>query len=134
MKLFARNVLAIVIGIVLGSLVNGAIIDVSGKIIPPPNGADLTTLEGLKTTMHLFTPKHYLLPFLAHALGTFIAAYLACRIAKSSKMIVAAVVGVVFLIGGIWMITLVPSPIWFTLTDLIFAYLPMAYLAKKIAR
>ena len=44
----------------------------SSSLIPPPEGADVTTLEGLKTSMHLFQPKHFLMPFLAHALGTLL--------------------------------------------------------------
>ena len=65
-----RNILACLAGIVLGNLVNGGLIHISSSIIPPPNGADTTTVEGLKATMHLFEPKHFLMPFLAHALGT----------------------------------------------------------------
>ncbi|TGL88194.1 hypothetical protein EHQ68_10195 [Leptospira congkakensis] len=47
-------------------------IKVSGKIILPPKGADVTTMEGLKASIHLFEPEHFLFPFLAHALGTLV--------------------------------------------------------------
>jgi hypothetical protein len=82
--------------------------------------------------MHLFEPKHFIFPFLAHAVGTFIGAYVAGRIA-SRKMLFAMLIGIIFLIGGIVNVLILPSPAWFSAVDLLLAYLPMAYLAGKIA-
>lgn len=126
-----RNSLAIIIGIVLGSIVNMAIITVSGSIIPPPNGADVTTMEGLKLSLPLFEPKHFILPFLAHALGTFSGALIAAIIAATHKIKFAMAIGIFFLIGGIVNIYLLPSPIWFSILDLAGAYIPMAFIAGK---
>ena len=39
-----KNILAVIAGCVLGSAVNMGIIMVSGSIIPPPDGADVTTM------------------------------------------------------------------------------------------
>ena len=127
-----RNILAVVAGIIIGSIVNMAIITVSGFIIPPPAGADLTTLEGLKASFHLMEPKHFIFPFLAHALGTLVGAYLAALIAATHKLKFALVIGVVFLIGGIMNICMLPSPIWFTILDLGCAYIPMGYIGWKL--
>lgn len=128
-----RNILAVVIGIIVGTVINMGIIGISGAIIPPPEGADVTTPEGLKRAMELFTPKHFIMPFLAHALGTFAGAFVAASIAKKNKIWFALGIGAWFLLGGIAMVMMVPSPIWFTALDLIGAYIPMAYLAKIIA-
>ena len=49
-----RNVLAVIAGIAIGASVNMGIITISGSIIPPPDGADVATMEGLKATIHLF--------------------------------------------------------------------------------
>lgn len=127
-----RNILAVILGVVIGSVVNGFIISISGKVIPPPTDADVTTMEGLKASMHLFEPKHFLMPFLAHALGTFVGALVAILIAASHKFYLALTVSVLFLIGGIINVYLLPSPLWFTLWDLIFAYIPMGLLAAKL--
>ena len=48
------------------------LIMLSGKVIPPPAGSDVATMEGLKASLHLFEPKHFVFPFLAHALGTLV--------------------------------------------------------------
>ena len=64
MNPIVKNIITIIARVFLGSLVNMGIIMISGSIIPPPEGADITTLEGLKASMHLFmklvnTPQFY---------------------------------------------------------------------------
>ncbi|MCP4977840.1 MAG: hypothetical protein GY931_16950 [Maribacter sp.] len=126
-----KNILAIITGLVFGSVVNMGIIMISGSIISPPDGADVTTMEGLKESMHLFQPRHFIFPFLAHALGTLAGAILAAIIAASHKMKIALAIGVFFLIGGITNIFLLPSPTWFTIVDLLGAYVPMGWLGGR---
>lgn len=128
-----KNILAVVLGLFIGGAVNMSIILVSGSIIPPPAGANLTTMEGLEAAMPLMEPKHFLLPFLAHALGTLVGAFVTARIATSNKMRFALVIGICFLVGGIVNIFMLPSPTWFTIVDLGLAYIPMAYLGGKWA-
>ena len=128
-----RNILAVVAGLILGNVVNMGIIMISGSIIPPPEGADVTTTAGLEASIHLFKPIHFLMPFLAHALGTFSGAFLAAKIASTHKMIFAISIGVFFLIGGAIMVYLLPSPMWFNIVDLVGAYIPMGYLAYVLA-
>ena len=62
-----RNILAVIAGIVIGSVVNMSLITVSGSIIPPPEGTDLSTQEGLQAAMPFFEPKHFIFPFLQWA-------------------------------------------------------------------
>lgn len=128
-----RNVLAAIAGLIIGNVVNGFLVSVSGKIISPPNGADVTTMEGLKATIHLFEPKHFIFPFLAHALGTLSGAFVAAKLAVSHKMRIALGIGVFFLVGGIMVNYMIPGPIWFTAADILAAYIPMGYLGGKLA-
>src|SRR5687768_13850272 len=114
-----RNVLAVIAGLVVGSVLNGAIISISGKVIPPPGDADVTTMEGLKASLHLFEPKHFIMPFLAHALGTLLGAFLAARTGATSNMTLAFIVGGFFMIGGIINVILLPAPMWFNVVDLV---------------
>ena len=133
MKLILRNVIAVLIGFAVGSAVNMGLIMISGSIIPPPAGADVTTMEGLKASLHLFEPKHFLFPFLAHSLGTFAGALCASFIVLNRRMEFALGVGILFLLGGMANVFMLPSPAWFTALDLICAYIPMGYLAGKLA-
>ncbi|WP_417854809.1 hypothetical protein [Xanthomarina gelatinilytica] len=128
-----KNILAVVAGLVIGSIVNMGLITISGSIIPPPEGVDNTTMEGLKESMHLFQPKHFTFPFLAHALGTLVGAFIASKIATSRKMTFAMVIGVFLLIGGITSVMMLPSPTWFSILDIVVAYIPMAWIGGKLA-
>ena len=110
-----------------------ALIKVSSSVIAPPPGSNLTTEEGLKAAMHLMEPRHFLFPFLAHALGTLVGAYVASLISASHQLKLALLVGVLFFAGGLAMVLMLPSPLWFTITDLGLAYLPMAYLGWMLA-
>ena len=128
-----KNTLAVIAGLIFGSAVNMGIIMLSGSIIPPPDGVDVTNMESLKSSMHLFEPRHFILPFVAHALGTFVGAYITALIAVNYKIKFALSIGVFFLIGGIANTFMLPSPTWFTVLDLTGAYIPMGWLGGKLA-
>ena len=128
-----KNILAVIVGVLLGAAVNMGIIMLSGSIIPPPEGVDPSNMESIKANMHLYQPIHFLMPFLAHAIGTLVGAYACARIAASHKMKFALLIGLFFLIGGIQMVVLLPSPTWFSVVDLGLAYIPMAFLGYKLA-
>ncbi len=128
-----RNVLAVVAGFVFGSVVNMGFVNFGMSVIPAPAGVDMSTPEGLKLGMALLEPKHFLFPFLAHAFGTLAGAAAAARLGASHHARLAMGIGVLFLCGGLAMVAMVPSPTWFTAVDLIFAYLPMAWLGGKLA-
>lgn len=129
-----KNILAVIAGIVIGSVVNMGIIMMSSSIIPPPTGVDPSDMESLKANMHLFEFRHFIMPFLAHALGTLVGALVAFLIAANRKMTFALVIGVFFLLGGIVNVFMLPSPVWFIIVDLVGAYIPMAFLAAKFVK
>jgi hypothetical protein len=127
-----RNTLAVIAGIAVSSAVNLGLINVGGSIIPPPEGVDVTTMEGLKEAMPQFQPKHFIMPFLAHALGAFVGALLAALIAGTHKMKFAIGIGAFFLLGGIYAAVSLPAPTWYIILDLVCAYIPMGYIAGKL--
>jgi len=128
-----KNILAVITGLILGGIVNMGIIMISGSIIPPPEGVDPSDMESIKESMHLYGPHHFIFPFLAHALGTFVGAFLAAMIAATHKIKFALVIGFFFFLGGLYMVFVLPSPTWFTVLDLAGAYIPMAWLGGKLA-
>jgi len=128
-----KNIIAVIVGLVIGSIVNMAIIMISGSIIPPPEGVDLSNMESLKEAMPIFGPKHLIMPFLAHALGALVGAFLAAKIAASYKMTFAFVIGGFFLLGGIMAASMLPAPMWFNVIDIGLAYIPMAWMGGRCA-
>ncbi len=129
-----KNILAVVLGLLLGSLVNYALIMISGAVIAPPEGVDPGDMESIKAAMEagLYEAHHFIFPFLAHALGSLIGAMLTAKIAANHKMKFAQLIGVLFLIGGVMNVLMLPAPIWFSALDLIVAYIPMAMLGGKL--
>ena len=83
MKQFLLNLLFYLIALVLGAWVNGYLIQISSSVIEPPQGFDLSTEQGLKGAMDagLMTPRYYIFPFLAHALGTWVSAFVITKLA-----------------------------------------------------
>ena len=128
----SRNIIALILGLFLGGMINMLIINNGGGFIAPPEGVNPKDIESIKENMHLYTPIHFIIPFLAHAMGTFIGALITSLIAVSIRMYLAIGVGFCFLIGGIMMVLMLPSPLWFNIIDLCLAYLPMGWLGWKI--
>lgn len=129
-----RAFLSVVLGLVVGSALNMALVTAGGKLVTPPAGADLSTMDGLKASMHLFGPQHFVFPFLAHALGTLVGAAVAWLAAGLASTRPGYVVGGVFLLGGLANVLMLPSPGWFSALDLLLAYLPAAWLGQVLAR
>ena len=134
MPTMLRNALALLGGFIIGSVVNMALITLSPSLIPPPAGVDVTSADSMSRGIHLFAPRHFIMPFLAHALGTLTGALTAYLIAASYRAPIAWVIGALFLCGGIAASLMIPAPAWFTAVDLLGAYLPMAWLAIQIGR
>ena len=134
MKTILRNIFAVIIGLAVGGTLNMALIIASPHVIAPPAGVDVTDSQSLSTSMHLFEPKHFVFPFLAHALGTLAGALLAFLIAASYRSAFAYTIGAVFLAGGIAVACMIPAPVWFMILDLGAAYIPMAWLGTQLGR
>ena len=133
MKVFFRNFAGVLIGLVVGSAINMSLVMLGPSIVPPPPGVDVTDPESLGASMHLFETRHFVVPFVAHALGTFAGATTACLIAISHRLSVSLVVGAAFFTGGIAASFMLPAPRWFEASDIFLAYFPMAWLGAQFA-
>lgn len=134
MKNVLLAIFGVIIGVFIGGTVNMGIIMLSDSIIPLPAGVDGSDMNSLAAGMHLFEPKNFIMPFLAHALGTFAGAFIAGFVARKYKLQVGLTVGGIFLFGGISMAISLPAPMWFNVTDIVFAYLPMGWLASRMIK
>ena len=128
-----RNSLAVIAGVVVGGLANITLVNIGPSIVPLPEGADVSTTEALADSMKLFEPINFLFPFLAHAIGTLAGAFVAAKIAVSHQFKFAMLIAVFFLAGGIAAVNMFGGPLWFKITDLVLAYIPMGYLGAVLA-
>jgi hypothetical protein len=131
MKSTLISIGAIVAGVLVGSIINFGTLLLGMNFIQAPAGVDFNIPETIAANIHLFEFKHFIFPFLAHALGTLSGAILAIILDKNNQMRSAFTVGVFFLIGGSINVYMIPAPLWFNISDLVFAYLPMSWLALQ---
>lgn len=129
-----RNILAVIAGLVIGSIVNMALIMLSGALFPPPPGVDVNDIASINAHIGEYSVLQLLAPFFAHALGTLAGAFVAAKLAVGSGLPQAMVVGAFFLLGGIMAVSMIPNaPMWFNVLDLVVGYLPMAWLGARLA-
>jgi hypothetical protein len=128
-----RNLLAVIAAVITGGAANMGVIMLSSSVIPPPEGVNPADMESITQNLHLFEPIHYVMPFLAHAAGSFVGALVAALLAATHKMRFAVGLGIWTLLGGIAAAFMIPAPTWFIILDLSLAYIPTALLAGKLA-
>ena len=132
MKKTIYTVLWVVLSLVFGSLINGLIIYIAPLIIKYPEGVSFATEASTIQSMKLLQPIHFIIPFVAHALGTFISTLLMAIYVKNNFLKLAFFISVLYLFAGILNVIMYPSPIWFIVLDLVVAYIPLGYLGAIV--
>ena len=127
-----RNLIAIVAGIIAGSVVNMGLVMLGPSLIPAPAGVDVTSAESIGAAIHLFEPRHFVMPFLAHALGTLAGASVGYLLCATHRTAISYGIGLLFLAGGVAASFMIPAPAWFIALDLVVAYIPMAWIANGL--
>ena len=120
-----KNTLFFLLGCIIGMAVNMGLIITGNQLIPIGDG--INPMDATKWDI-----KYFLFPFLAHAIGTLVGAFIVARYAASHQIILAICIGIFFLLGGISMVFIMPAPLWFIVIDLLFAYVPMGWLGWKL--
>ena len=132
MKKTIYTILWVVLSLVFGSLINGLIIYIAPLIIKYPEGVSFATEASTIQSMKLLEPIHLMIPFLAHAIGTFISTFLMSIYIKKPYLKIAFIISLLYLVAGIYMVFLIPAPLWFNILDLTLAYIPMGYFGAKL--
>lgn len=132
MKPIVRNIIAVVVGWLIGGFVNGAIVEVGMSTYP--SDVDTTDYDAISTFLESASFVYFLYPLIAHLAGSFVGGFIAALISKNRKMGTALIVGGLFFLGGVIVTFLIPAPAWFIALDLIVAYFPMAFLGGIIAK
>ena len=127
MKQTLKNIGIIILGIIIGMIVNIGLIILGGTIfVLPENFEPMNAMN--------WDIKYFIFPFLAHSIGTLSGAFVVTKLSKKYNIIMPLIVGLYFLSGGIYMVTIFPAPTWFISLDIIVSYIPMALLGWKISK
>jgi len=68
-----KNILAVIVGWLIGSTVNMLLINVGNSIFPI-EGVDSNDMEALAAIMPNLTSEYFIFPFLGHAFGSLVGA------------------------------------------------------------
>ena len=122
-----KNIGIVILGIIIGMIVNMGLIIGGGMIVPMSE-----TIDPMNAINWDF--KYFIFPFLAHSIGTLSGAFIVSKISRNTHIIMPLIVGFYFLLGGIYMVTILPAPTWFISLDIILCYIPMALFGWKISK
>ena len=122
-----KNVLAVILGWLSGSVINIGLLNL-GHSLYPIEGVTPSEMQALAEIMPTLGPEYFIFPLLAHTTGSFLGGLIACLLGSSSRLNLSMAVGFIFFLGGMTTTLMLNGPLWFTITDLALAYLPMAWL------
>jgi len=136
----AKRLIRLLAGVLAGAFVGGfanmGVLLAGSALLPAPEGVDVNDAASIDANIARYSVAQLLVPFAAHAVGTLVGAWLAALVARGGGMawLASGLVGALFLAGGIYAVTLIPSaPLWFDALDLLGAYVPMAWLGHRLA-
>ena len=127
MKQIFKNIGIVILGIIIGMIVNMGLIIGGGMIVPMSE-----TIDPMNAINWDF--KYFIFPFLAHSIGTLSGAFIVSKISRNSHIIMPLIVGLYFLLGGLYMVIILPAPTWFISLDIILCYIPMALFGWEISK
>lgn len=129
-----RSVGAIVLALIVGFVVIMAIELTGTWLFPLPPGVDPMDSEALSAAIEAGQVPLGGMVFvvLAYALGSLVAGWVAARVAATSKMRHALIVGGILMVLGIINLFAIPHPLWMTIATLV-VFLPLAYLGGRLA-
>ena len=123
-----RKILGVVVGFVVGMIGMMALHMLSMVVYPLPDGVDVNDPESLGAYIPKMPLGAFIMVWLAHGGGAFIASATCTAIAGSRWFVGAGILGVLFTLAGIANLLMLPHPIWFAVVDVLL-YLPLALLA-----
>ena len=128
-----RKILAVLIGVVAGSVFNMAIVTLSHAVYPLSEGMDPNDFDAFRAHVAAngMPTGALLMVLVAHAGGSFVSGLLCGLIAKRPWYVAAVALGLLWMCGGIAMLMMLPSPIWFAVADVIL-YVPAALLGVRL--
>ena len=125
-----RNIAAVIAGLVVGMIVNLALIQLNTVFFPLPDGVDMTNTAQMKDAIQEMPAAAWILVFAAHLGQAFVGGWVAARFGASHRMMLAMIVGVLSLAGGIANAVMLSTPAWTWIE--VPLYLVVAWLAGRM--
>lgn len=108
-----RKILAVIAGLVAAALMVGLVQKLGHLIYPLPAGTDPNDPETFKNYVENAPFLAVFFVIIAYAAGALTGGFVATKIARDSSRAPAFIVGSIMLLFSIYMMLIIPSPIWF---------------------
>ena len=127
----ARNVGAVIVGLVVGMLINMALVMLNAYVLfPMPEGTDMSNPDQMNAYVSTLPAVAFLVVLAAHLAQSFVGGWVAARLCASKPMWMAMIIGVVSLIAGVVNAMQIRGPAWLYIEFPL--YLVVAWLAGRM--
>ena len=123
----AKNILAVVLGLIASFIIILLLEGVGHVIYPPPTDLDMEDIDAIKAFTASAPNIVFILAIVAYAIGSIIGGLVSAVIAINNKMSQAITVGGILMGLGAYNLFMIPHPIW-TIIISIFVFIPCSYL------
>jgi hypothetical protein len=127
-----RAIIAVVCGVIAGGTFNILIIGLLWQLYPLPEGANPSDPATMKTYVQSLPAPAFLIILVAHEGGALVGGFAAALMAGRSQVVLGAIVGGFFLLGGIVNVLSIPRGLWFAVVHLVL-YVPCGIAGARLA-
>jgi len=120
-----RNLLAVLVGLVVGMAVNMALITLNSSVLyPAPEGLDMQDTEAFQAYLDTLPATAFLVVMAAHLGQATVGGWVAARLSATNPVRLALIAGAVTMAGGLMMLFTVTGPVWMWLEVPLYLVLP----------
>ena len=125
-----RSIIAVIAGLIAGSIVIYLIELAGHALYPPPELFDPMDREAAKEMMDAAPIGSLLMVILAYLVGSFAGGAVAALVPAKSRLSHSLATGLILMVFGIINLVLLPHPVWFWVLSLI-VFVPFAFLGGQ---
>ena len=126
-----RNVLAVLGGSIVGGVLNMGLIQLNMHVFfPMPADVDMNKPEQFNAYLATLPTLAFVVVLIAHLGQSFVGGWVAARFGASRPMLLAMIVGVLTLAGGIMAMMMIKGPNWMVIE--LPLYLVVAWFAGRL--
>ena len=126
-----RNLIAVVLGMLAGMAVNMSLVLLVMFLHPMPEGVDFSDSAAMPTYFATIPATGFLIVLAAHLGQSFFGGLVAALLSSDSPRVMALIIGVLSLIGGVVNLIDLPHPAWMWVE--VPGYLLVAWFAASLA-
>ncbi len=108
-----RRILAVIGGILAGSICIWLIEALGHILYPLPSGVKPSDIDAFKTYVSTLPFAALLLVLLGYSFGAVVSGFISTKIANDGKSRYAIICGIFFLLATVYNMYMLPTPVWF---------------------